>query len=173
MDKVDTLVGRRVAEARRRRGLSQLEFADLISRSESWVSKVETGVIRLDSLSLAQTISELLGVPLRHLIALDARTGRAQEQAGQEQTLKLLHLLINPHDWEMWDEVKRRWFFGQAAASVMSMLDLLRDQSAHDLGDRLESVRSIGFGWIQRPWRGWNRQRSVTAALIGPHRRSH
>lgn len=142
MNEVDNLVGRRMAEARRRKGLSQLEFADLIGRSESWVSKVETGVIRLDSIGLAQTISELLGVSLSHLIALDARTGHEQEQAGQGRTLKLMHLLINPRDWEMWDEAKRRWFFGQAAASVMSMLDLLRNYPAHDFGDRLESVRS-------------------------------
>lgn len=54
MDKIDRVVGQRMAVARRRRGLSQLEFGDMIGRSESWVSKVETGVIRLDSLSLAQ-----------------------------------------------------------------------------------------------------------------------
>ena len=58
--------------------MSQLEFADVIGRSESWVSKVETGVIRLDSLALAQSITELLGVPLSHLIALDARSGRGE-----------------------------------------------------------------------------------------------
>jgi transcriptional regulator with XRE-family HTH domain len=144
MNEIDRLVARRVAEARRRKGLSQLEFAGLIGRSESWVSKVETGVIGLDSLSLTEKISEVLGVPLQHLLALDARNGVEQETAGQGQTLKLMHLLINPRDWEMWDEVKRRWFFGQATASVMAMLDLLRGRAADadDLGDRLEAIRS-------------------------------
>ncbi|MFC7650459.1 helix-turn-helix transcriptional regulator [Streptosporangium lutulentum] len=144
MNEVDVLVGRRVAAARRRRGLSQMAFAALIGRSESWVSKVETGVIRLDSLSLAQSIADLFGIPLQHLLALEARSGHGPAQAGQGQTLKLMHLLINPRDWEMWDEVKRRWFFGQAAASVMTMLDLLRTHPAHahDLGDRFESVRA-------------------------------
>ncbi|SEH01776.1 Helix-turn-helix domain-containing protein [Nonomuraea solani] len=144
MNEVDVLVGRQVAAARRRRGLSQVAFAALIGRSESWVSKVETGVIRLDSLSLAQRIAELVGIPLECLLALEARTGHRQVPVGQGQTLKLMHLLINPRDWEMWDEVKRRWFFGQAAASVMTMLDLLRTHPAHahDLGDRFESVRA-------------------------------
>ncbi|SDI48612.1 Helix-turn-helix domain-containing protein [Sinosporangium album] len=144
MNEVDILVGRRVAESRRRRGFSQLEFGARIGRSESWVSKVETGVIRLDSLTLAQTISDLLRVPLKHLIALDARTERENEPSEQGQALKLMHLLINPPDWEMWDEVKRRWFFGQAAASVMSMLDLLRSHpvQVRDLSDRLQSVSS-------------------------------
>lgn len=144
MNEIDNLVGRRMAEARRRRGLSQLQFADLIGRSESWVSKVETGVLRLDSISHAQKLSKLLGIPLRHLLAMEARAGHEHELAGHEQTLKLMHLLINPRDWEMWDEVKRRWFFAQAAASVMGMLDLLRSypKRAHELGDRLESTLS-------------------------------
>ncbi|MFC0038491.1 helix-turn-helix domain-containing protein [Actinomadura rayongensis] len=54
MDKSDKMVGQRIAVARRRRGLAQIQFADMIGRSESWVSKVETGVIRLDNLSLAR-----------------------------------------------------------------------------------------------------------------------
>ncbi|MCO5973353.1 helix-turn-helix domain-containing protein [Actinoallomurus soli] len=144
MDERDTVVGRRMAEARRRKGFSQLQFGDLIGRSESWVSKVETGVIRLDSLNLAQKISTLLGVRLAHLVALDARTSGEQEQPEQQQTLKFMHLLINPRDWEMWSEMKRRWFFGQAAASVMGMLELLGGYPANprDLGDRLESALS-------------------------------
>jgi transcriptional regulator with XRE-family HTH domain len=38
------LTGERIAYHRKRLGLSQVEFAGLIGRSESWVSQVERGV---------------------------------------------------------------------------------------------------------------------------------
>lgn len=79
---VERLVGRRLATARRRRGLSQLQFADLIGRSESWVSKVETGAMRLDGVSLARSIAQLLGVSFAHLVAVDVVAG-ARDVAGR------------------------------------------------------------------------------------------
>jgi transcriptional regulator with XRE-family HTH domain len=37
-------VGERIAIYRRRRGLSQLALADMIGRSEAWLSQVERGI---------------------------------------------------------------------------------------------------------------------------------
>ena len=42
----DQTIGERIAEARKRKGLSQKDFASLMGRSESWVSQVERGCYR-------------------------------------------------------------------------------------------------------------------------------
>lgn len=65
-------VGERVAFYRRRRGLSQRILANLVGRSEDWLSKVERGerdLRRLDVLSelataLRVTVGDLLGQPV-------------------------------------------------------------------------------------------------------------
>ncbi|MEM9615520.1 MAG: helix-turn-helix domain-containing protein [Actinomycetota bacterium] len=53
-------VGERIAEARKRKGLSQRELAALMDRSESWVSQVERGVMPVDRLALLQKLGEVL-----------------------------------------------------------------------------------------------------------------
>jgi transcriptional regulator with XRE-family HTH domain len=52
----DIPIGERIKLYRRRRGLSQPKLAQLIGRSESWLSQVERGVRSVDRLS---TIIEL------------------------------------------------------------------------------------------------------------------
>ncbi|GIJ37176.1 transcriptional regulator [Micromonospora andamanensis] len=68
-------IGRRVAQLRARRGMSQQVFADRIGKSKSWVDKVERGVRRLDRLSVIETIARVLGV------APDLLAGRRAPQA--------------------------------------------------------------------------------------------
>ncbi|MGW0506649.1 helix-turn-helix domain-containing protein [Micromonospora sp. NPDC003241] len=53
-------IGRRVAELRVRRGMSQQVFADRIGKSKSWVDKVERGVRSLDRYSVIQDIATVL-----------------------------------------------------------------------------------------------------------------
>ncbi|HEY3685761.1 MAG TPA: helix-turn-helix transcriptional regulator [Streptosporangiaceae bacterium] len=65
-------VGRRIAENRRRRGLSQSVLAGLIGRSESWLSQVERGKRRIDAHSVLLRMSEILGVDTAKLTASDA-----------------------------------------------------------------------------------------------------
>jgi transcriptional regulator with XRE-family HTH domain len=55
-------IGRRVAQLRVRRGMSQQVFADRIGRSKSWVDKVERGVRTLDRLPMIETVAAALGV---------------------------------------------------------------------------------------------------------------
>ncbi|MFY1577897.1 helix-turn-helix domain-containing protein [Verrucosispora sp. WMMD703] len=68
-------IGRRVAQLRVRRGMSQQVFADRIGKSKSWVDKVERGVRNLDRLSVIHAISGVLGV------APDLLVGRRTRQA--------------------------------------------------------------------------------------------
>lgn len=61
------LVGERIAYHRKRLGLSQVEFAGLIGRSDSWVSQVERGVRGIDRLSVLQKVADALNVPVNEL----------------------------------------------------------------------------------------------------------
>ena len=65
-------IGERIAFYRRRRGLSQVVLANLIGRTEDWLSKIERGereIRRLDVLvevagALRVTLGDLLGEPV-------------------------------------------------------------------------------------------------------------
>lgn len=63
----DLTTGQRIAELRRKRGLSQRDLAQEVHRSESWVSQVERGVQPLERLSVLQTLADALGVSVREL----------------------------------------------------------------------------------------------------------
>lgn len=60
-------LGRRVAQARKRRGLSQRELARLLDRSETWLSQVERGVRKIDRMSVLERVAAVLEVPLAEL----------------------------------------------------------------------------------------------------------
>jgi transcriptional regulator with XRE-family HTH domain len=61
------LVGERIAYHRKRQGLSQIEFAAMVGRSESWVSQVERGVRPVDRMSVLQKVADALSVPVAEL----------------------------------------------------------------------------------------------------------
>ncbi len=61
------LTGDRIAYHRKRLGLSQVEFAGLVGRSESWVSQVERGVRPVDRMSVLRKVAEVLNVPVSEL----------------------------------------------------------------------------------------------------------
>jgi len=62
-------LGRRVAFFRKQRGLSQRAFAELVGRSETWVSQVERGARHVDRMSVLQALADALNVPLAELAA--------------------------------------------------------------------------------------------------------
>lgn len=61
------LTGELIAHHRKRLGLSQVEFAGLIGRSDSWVSQVERGVRAVDRMSVLQKVADALGVSVDEL----------------------------------------------------------------------------------------------------------
>ncbi len=124
MDALDRLVGKRMRASRRRQGFSQADFASLIGRSESWVSKVENGTMKLDSLALARKIADLLGVEVAYLLVLDPPDHPVTPSTGARE-LVIRHLLVNPSDWEVLDPVRRRWFFVQAGVAALGVLEAL------------------------------------------------
>lgn len=62
-------LGRKIAFNRKRRGLSQKEFAALLDRSEAWVSQVERGVRRIDRMTVLEKVAEVLDLPVAELAA--------------------------------------------------------------------------------------------------------
>lgn len=69
----DRELGRRIAYWRRRRGLTQLVFADRIGRSKSWVVKVENGTRSAGRLPILDVICDVLQVDVTVLIGEDPR----------------------------------------------------------------------------------------------------
>jgi transcriptional regulator with XRE-family HTH domain len=74
------LVGDRIAYHRKRLGLSQVEFAGLVGRSESWVSQVERGVRPVDRMSVLQKVADVLSVPVAELRGEDDSQPEAAER---------------------------------------------------------------------------------------------
>lgn len=62
-------LGRKIAFNRKRRGLSQKEFARLLDRSEAWVSQVERGVRRIDRMTVLEKVADVLDIPVAELAA--------------------------------------------------------------------------------------------------------
>jgi hypothetical protein len=67
MPSPDPTLGERVTEYRTRRAMSQKELAAEVERSESWVSQVERGVLKVDRLPVLQSLADALGVAVRDL----------------------------------------------------------------------------------------------------------
>jgi transcriptional regulator with XRE-family HTH domain len=68
-DEYEKKLGRKIAFNRKRRGLSQKEFARLLDRSEAWVSQVERGVRRVDRMTVLEKIADVLELPVAELAA--------------------------------------------------------------------------------------------------------
>jgi transcriptional regulator with XRE-family HTH domain len=63
----DRGVGDRIKVYRRRRGLSQRRLAELVGRSESWLSQVERGILPVENLGILIRLAEVLKVEVRLL----------------------------------------------------------------------------------------------------------
>ena len=102
------MVGRRelaarIAEARERAGVSQLEVAERLKLPRSAVSKMENGEQRIESLALA-AMARLYGVPVASLLAEGGEGERAdQERVPAEALLRSAGDVV-PRDREVLDE---------------------------------------------------------------------
>lgn len=74
--------GQRVARARRRIGWDQARLAAAVDRSVSWVSKIETGRLPLDRMSVLGQLAEVLGVEVIELTGQPYRHESAELDSG-------------------------------------------------------------------------------------------
>lgn len=88
-------LGERVADFRRRRGLSQKDLATEVGRSESWVSQVERDILPVERVSVLQALADALGASVRELRP-DAEDSQAATNTGPDE-LANLRLAITGH----------------------------------------------------------------------------
>lgn len=130
-------LGRRIAQARKRRGLSQPELARLIDRSVAWVSQVERGVRKVDRMSVLEKVAEALNVPLSELAAEAPVVAATTEEAPGTAELRLvlsgahslramLHPAPAPSAAELEPRVNRAWKLTHESRYT-ELANLLRD----------------------------------------------
>src|SRR5215210_4566457 len=104
------MVGRRelaerIAEARERAGVSQLEVAERLKLPRSAVSKMENGEQRIESLVLA-AMARLYGVPVSSLLADGDEVKTAEDELPADALLRSAGN-VAPEDREVLDEFLR------------------------------------------------------------------
>ncbi|MFG2850232.1 multiprotein-bridging factor 1 family protein [Streptomyces mirabilis] len=80
--RAELTTGQRVARARRRLGWDQAQLAAAADRSVSWVSKIETGRLPLDRMSVLGQLAEVLGVEVIELTGQPYRHDTAELDSG-------------------------------------------------------------------------------------------
>ncbi|MEU0738132.1 helix-turn-helix transcriptional regulator [Streptomyces sp. NPDC006134] len=117
--------GARVAELRRRRGLTQSELAAAIGRTASWVSQVERGIQPVNRLDVLRLLADGLGVAL-NVLQPEAPEAPEPEPTERQNDLDQARLVISGHPaldvlltprqdtrtallHELADEVERVW----------------------------------------------------------------
>jgi transcriptional regulator with XRE-family HTH domain len=129
-------LGRKIAQHRRRRGLSQPELARQIDRSVAWVSQVERGVRKVDRMSVLETVAQALDVPLAELAAeapvVAAATDEPPEATGLRLVLSGAHALramlsgqITPDPAALREKVNATWELTHAGRYT-ELTELLR-----------------------------------------------
>ncbi|MGH3922116.1 MAG: helix-turn-helix domain-containing protein [Pseudonocardiaceae bacterium] len=88
-------LGERVAELRRRLGMSQKDLATEVGRSESWVSQVERDVLPVERVSVLQLLADALGTSVRNL--RPEATADVAKVVGQPDELAALRLAMTGH----------------------------------------------------------------------------
>ena len=130
-------LGRKIAEARRRRGLSQPELARMIDRSVAWVSQVERGVRKVDRMSVLEMLADSLEIPLSELAAEAPIIAAVNEEppgvAGMRLVLSgvwTLRAMLNGHGApspaEMRTRVERAWSLSHESRYT-ELTEVLRD----------------------------------------------
>ncbi|SCF44577.1 Helix-turn-helix domain-containing protein [Micromonospora carbonacea] len=124
MDNGEPPIGRRVAQWRARRRMTQQMLADRLGKSKSWVDKVERGVRALDRFSVIQDVAEVLRVDAAVLLGGDVRpAGTAGTEGVQGVRAALACHGIRATGPEVWPvgptgELHRRARGGPAPAGV-------------------------------------------------------
>ncbi|MFG2071248.1 helix-turn-helix domain-containing protein [Nonomuraea maritima] len=129
-------LGRRIAQERKRRGLSQAELARLVDRSVAWISQVERGVRKVDRMSVLEKVAETLDVPLSELAAEAPVVAAANEEtpgtaglrlvlSGAHSLQAMLHTTPVPATEQLRPRVDHAWELTHASRYV-ELAELLR-----------------------------------------------
>ncbi|MEV0402210.1 helix-turn-helix transcriptional regulator [Actinoallomurus sp. NPDC050550] len=130
-------LGRKIADHRRRRGLSQPELARLIGRSVAWVSQVERGVRKVDRMSVLEIVAEALDIPLSELAAEAPVVAAVSDEPPEATDFRLVlagaHVLramltepMTPDLSALSSKVDKAWELTHAGRNT-ELIGLLRD----------------------------------------------
>jgi len=131
-------LGRKIAEARHRRGLSQPELARMIDRSVAWVSQVERGARKVDRMSVLEMLADSLEMPLSQLAAEAPVVAAVNEEPPGVASLRLvlsgawtLRAMLNSHDdapviVQTRQRVEQAWSLSHQSR-YSELADVLRD----------------------------------------------
>ncbi|GGM46301.1 hypothetical protein GCM10011608_33830 [Micromonospora sonchi] len=102
-------LGRRVAELRANRGMSQQTFADRLGKSKSWVDKIERGVRKLDRYSVIREIADVLRLDPDLLLGPRQPPPTAPKLDGVDAVrAALAHYHDRPHRTVTADQARRQ-----------------------------------------------------------------
>jgi len=160
-------LGRKIAEQRRRRGLSQPELARMIDRSVAWVSQVERGVRKVDRMSVLETLATALDMPLSELAAEAPVVAAVHEEPPGAGGLRLLlsgvyslKAMLNGHHVPSLAKLRQKVERAQDlrhAGHYTDLTDLLRDLIP-DLESAARAVpdtqRPEAFGLLATAYQG-------------------
>ncbi|MEU8051497.1 helix-turn-helix domain-containing protein [Micromonospora haikouensis] len=180
-------IGRRMAELRARRGMSQQVFADRIGRSKSWVDKVERGVRTLDRLSVIETVAAALGVAPAVLLADKPRRESVTDTEAAVERIRAALARHDPPDADrsttrqLDDQAGYAWTAyrnGHHAQVLRTLPDLLaatrhthHAETAADPLVRVYRLTAQTLVKLGKPHLAWlAADRAMTAATGDPHR---
>jgi transcriptional regulator with XRE-family HTH domain len=134
--------GRRIRRLRRRAGLTQVEFASLMERSQAWVSGVETGAIGLDSIELINRAARVLRVDPGEITGnprLLPSPAAERAQAAVCGIRRVVQRYDLPPDWPVDPRP-----YPELAAGVAHLTGLRRAARYADLGEQVpDAIREI------------------------------
>jgi transcriptional regulator with XRE-family HTH domain len=128
-------IGERIAFYRRRRGISQVVLADLVGRTEDWLSKVENGRIVPDRLSVLRNLADHLDVGLGDLVAEPSLMEWTHE-SGQATVPALRQVLM---------DYRELTSLGDAPAPAQGLDPAALENDINDLWDAYQDAR---FGYV-------------------------
>jgi transcriptional regulator with XRE-family HTH domain len=71
-----TELGKRVIEARQKRGLNQIQLAELLGSAQGWLSELESGKHASMEVDTVRRLAETLGVSTDYLLGLQEKKGK-------------------------------------------------------------------------------------------------
>lgn len=189
-------LGQRVAEARRRRGLSQRELAVELGRSESWLSQVERDVQPVERISVLTKLADALGVTTRDLRpeVTDARTVDAEPALPNDLDSVRLALTGHPALPVLFDESRQRqpvdlealeraadevWDLAHASRfadlshKLAAVLPTLEQAARQSLPDQLQALNQLRARVYQAVSAAFARQDEPDAAWVAADRAIH
>lgn len=149
MDNIQVLIGERIAEQRKRSGMSQSEFAEKLNKSLRTVQKYESGEIDMP-ISVINQVAEILNTTLNYLVGYDSSHIKLE---GVSDVLAFLYELdkkkeiqfdieLIKTDMEDW---KCKLVFDGKSKEAMHNCDICREME--DLKDNREALDTFWIGY--------------------------